>query len=67
MRRHSGSMALAGVKREHWRKSWQWWMLVRKHAQLAVDEHDVADAFRRYCFDDGWCGFINPLENGARD
>lgn len=32
------------LKRRHWRKSWQWFGLIRKHAQLVVDDTHVRSA-----------------------
>ena len=34
------------LKKEHWRKSAQWFSLTAQHAQLMVTENDVAKAFK---------------------
>ncbi len=42
-------MSESNIDQKHWRKSWQWWMLIRSHAQLVVDDQEVARAFEKYC------------------
>ena len=36
-----------GLKREHWRKSNQWFSLTTRHAELAVANSSLADAFAK--------------------
>ena len=39
-------MAGPKLKKEHWRKSAQWFALTRYHAELVVSDVEVANAFR---------------------
>ena len=34
------------LKKEHWRKSGQWFVLNRRHVQIIVNDTEVAQAFK---------------------
>ena len=34
------------LKKEHWRKSGQWFALNRQHVEIVVDDTEVAEAFK---------------------
>ena len=34
------------LKKEHWRKSGQWFVLNRRHVQIVVNDTEVAQAFK---------------------
>ena len=36
------------LKKEHWRKSQQWFILNRFHAELAVKDEHIKEVFKRY-------------------
>ena len=36
------------LKKEHWRKSGQWFVLNRRHVQIVVNDTEVAQAFKEY-------------------
>lgn len=38
------------LKRRHWRKSRQWFVLNRLHAELANADRHVEEQFHRYCY-----------------
>ncbi|GMH35604.1 hypothetical protein BSKO_03472 [Bryopsis sp. KO-2023] len=38
------------LNRKHWRKSSQWFVLTRAHAELIVKDHHVREQFKRYCY-----------------
>ena len=38
------------LKPAHWRKSSQWSMLIRRHAELMAQDFEVDAAFRRHCY-----------------
>lgn len=43
--------------RWHWRKSSQWFVLTRPHAQLVLADTHLAESFHRYCYQNftrGW-------------
>lgn len=40
-------MERPSLKKEHWRKSGQWFALHRKHVQLVVEDTEVAEAFQQ--------------------
>ena len=40
-------------RQDHWRKSQQWWVLSREHAQLVVADRHVKEIFKRYCWSFG--------------
>ena len=44
--RWNDGMESPTLKREHWRKSGQWFALNRRHAQIVVDDTEVAQAFK---------------------
>ena len=33
-----------------WRKHWQWFTLIRKHAQVVADDRTVIDIFSKHCY-----------------
>ncbi|BDA47490.1 probable glycosyltransferase BC10 at C-terminar half [Coccomyxa sp. Obi] len=50
-------METENMRQEHWRKSSQWVTLARKHAQIAVEDREIAEAFGAECqpsWRDGW-------------
>lgn len=53
-RRWHPGMELNNFTREHWRKSPQWTMLTRKHAQLISDDVHVRPVFERHCSMGDW-------------
>ncbi|KAK9845205.1 hypothetical protein WJX81_000030 [Elliptochloris bilobata] len=59
--RPMGPMTAGRLTKDMWRKSHQWMGLVRKHAQTAVDDVEIARAFEEHCWNgydprgpDGW-------------
>ena len=48
-RRWTDLMDFSGLHWWHWRKSSQWFMLNRAHAELAVNDTAIADRFRQFC------------------
>lgn len=34
-------MAQGGLTKRHWRKHWQWFEIMRSHAQLVADDEHV--------------------------
>lgn len=52
---HPQMLAAGGVARGAWRKSGQWFMLTRRHAELAVADTRVHAAFAAHCYSSpGW-------------
>lgn len=41
-------MATSYLQKEHWRKSQQWFILSRDHAELAVKDQHVKEVFKRH-------------------
>ena len=39
-----------GLSKEHWRKSSQWFSLLRHHAEMAGTETEVNGAFATHCY-----------------
>jgi hypothetical protein len=37
------------IERNHWRKSQQWWMLIRDHVKLVLEDSDIFREFRKHC------------------
>jgi hypothetical protein len=37
------------VPNTHWRKSQQWWTLVRSHVEVVLDDSEIYRAFREHC------------------
>lgn len=33
-----------------WRKHWQWFALIRKHAQVVADDKTIIDIFAKHCY-----------------
>lgn len=51
--RWNDAMESPTLKKEHWRKSGQWFVLNRRHVQIVVNDTEVAQAFKecvRYLF-----------------
>uniref|UniRef100_A0A1D1ZP04 Uncharacterized protein n=1 Tax=Auxenochlorella protothecoides TaxID=3075 RepID=A0A1D1ZP04_AUXPR len=46
------AMESAALKRWHWRKTMQWFMLTRDHAGVVLEDTHVFRQFERYCFHD---------------
>lgn len=46
-------MKTSHLKQQHWRKSQQWFVLNRAHAELVVADHHVKEVFKRYCWSYG--------------
>ena len=45
------------MKKEHWRKSSQWFGLTRAHAELVIKDTVINAAFHDHCYpttEDGW-------------
>jgi len=41
------------LKKGHWRKSQQWYILNRDHAELALKDNHIKEVFKRYCWSYG--------------
>ena len=55
--RWSDKMESATFRREHWRKSSQWFALNREHAELVMGDTVINQAFHDHCYpttEDGW-------------
>ncbi|DBB02673.1 TPA: hypothetical protein ACH3X3_011637 [Trebouxia sp. C0006] len=39
-----------GITPDLWRKHWQWFALIRKHAQVVADDKTIIDIFAKYCY-----------------
>ncbi|KAL3131147.1 hypothetical protein ABBQ38_000452 [Trebouxia sp. C0009 RCD-2024] len=39
-----------GITPDMWRKHWQWFALVRKHAQVVADDKTVINVFAKHCY-----------------
>uniref|UniRef100_A0A1D2A9A2 Uncharacterized protein n=1 Tax=Auxenochlorella protothecoides TaxID=3075 RepID=A0A1D2A9A2_AUXPR len=48
-RRWSWRMSRKGLKSSHWRKSSQWFMLIREHATLVLNDTEVFRSFEAHC------------------
>lgn len=48
-RRWTDLMDFPGLHWWHWRKSSQWFMFTRAHAEVVVNDTAIADKFRQYC------------------
>ncbi|KAK9863331.1 hypothetical protein WJX84_003503 [Apatococcus fuscideae] len=48
-RRWTDLMDFEGLHWWHWRKSSQWFMFTRAHAEVAVNDTAIADKFRQHC------------------
>ena len=48
--RWAPEMESDALKVSHWRKSSQWAVLRRDHAQIIADDTAVADAFTKHCY-----------------
>ena len=46
--RWNDAMESPALKKEHWRKSGQWFVLNRRHVQIVVNDTEVAQAFKEY-------------------
>lgn len=46
-------METSQLQRQHWRKSQQWFILNRGHAELVVADQHVKEVFKRYCWSYG--------------
>ena len=44
--RWNDGMESPTLKKEHWRKSGQWFVLNRRHVQIVVNDTEVAQAFK---------------------
>lgn len=50
--RMTSEMNESGITEHTWRKSSQWFGLIRSHAKLVVEESVVDNAFKQYCYVD---------------
>lgn len=46
-------MKTSHLDQQHWRKSQQWFILNRAHAELVVEDQHVKEVFKRYCWSYG--------------
>lgn len=53
MWRWKTKMETSHLNQQHWRKSQQWFVLNRAHAELVVEDHHVKEVFKRYCWSYG--------------
>ncbi|GMH35666.1 hypothetical protein BSKO_03534 [Bryopsis sp. KO-2023] len=51
--RWKAKMETSHLNQQHWRKSQQWFVLNRAHAELVVEDHHVKEVFKRYCWSYG--------------
>ncbi|KAK9841452.1 hypothetical protein WJX74_006045 [Apatococcus lobatus] len=47
---HDSMAKGTGLQREHWRKSSQWFSLLRHHAEMAATDAEVNAAFETHCY-----------------
>ena len=47
--KHPG-FGLDGLTPDLWRKHWQWFGLIRKHAQIVADDKTIIDIFSEHCY-----------------
>ena len=52
------AMGAGKIHRNFWRKSSQWFVLIRKHAEVVLRDESVFRAFEQYC-NSGWDGDYN--------
>ena len=48
-RKHPG-LGVDGITPDLWRKHWQWFGLIRKHAQVVADDKTIIDIFSQHCY-----------------
>lgn len=51
-RRWTWRMRSAHLKAYHWRKSTQWFMLTREHAQVVLEDEEIYRRFEEFCWSD---------------
>lgn len=51
--RWKSKMETKSLKQKHWRKSQQWFILNRFHAELAYKDKHIKEVFKRYCWSYG--------------
>ncbi|KAK9787631.1 hypothetical protein WJX73_008336 [Symbiochloris irregularis] len=47
--RWSNRMAQGNLTKAHWRKHWQWFEIMRPHAQIVADDEFVAKIYEEHC------------------
>ncbi len=47
---HNSMANGTGLQRAHWRKSSQWFSLLRHHAEMAATDWEVDEAFATHCY-----------------
>ena len=47
--KHPG-LGAEGITADMWRKHWQWFSLIRKHAQAVADDKTVINVFAKHCY-----------------
>ena len=55
--RWAAEMETERLKMHHWRKSSQWAVVRRDHAQIIADDEDVAEVFTKHCYQE-WRGNV---------
>ena len=56
-----------GITPDLWRKHWQWFSLIRKHAKVVADDKTIIDIFSKHCYTFREPTFWAPNSGAARE